>query len=127
MKLNEISFHHMRNVGRGKKHNYTLAMLMTTSTVFVGIAKCSKLDSFVKAKGRLISEGRARKAKELAQANKTESARDYVKWSVQIDREAFGLTTDLIKREVIAICETEISEINSRESLPQIVNHFAHD
>lgn len=107
MKNNTIHFHHIRNFGRGKKDNYTIAILPKENTIYVGISKCSRKDQFEKAKGRLIAQGRAEKA---AAIDKTgdEINEDYVTWSIALERNLFGLVGERIKREVIAIATAEL-------------------
>lgn len=110
MKDNTIHFHHVRNVGRGKKDNYTLAILPQKDYVYVGISKCSRKDQFEKAKGRLIAQGRAEKAAAIDKADVLSD--DYVTWSLSFNREHFGLTGERIKREVIAIATSELKSLS---------------
>ena len=102
------SFHHARNVGKRKKENYTFAIYPTDTTIFVGIAKCSKRDQFDKAKGRMIAVGRAVRCAESYSTYEDET----VKWSLALDREHFGLTGPRFKREVVALVLSEVSELS---------------
>lgn len=69
---NAISFHHIRNVGRNGRENLTVAFIKDTvpdkegidhKIIYVGVSRCSAKDQFNKAKGRLLAEGRAAKAR----------------------------------------------------------------
>lgn len=116
MKNNTVHFHHIRNAGRRKNENFTLAILPTENTVYVGISKCAAMDSFVKAKGRKIAEGRARKAAAIAENPADFTPDTYVTWSIEIPRKDYGLESEKIKREVIEIAKSEIRVIQQRRS-----------
>lgn len=121
MKDNTIHFHHIRNFGRSKKDNYTLAILPKENTIYVGISKCSRKDQFEKAKGRLIAQGRAEKAAAIDKTNDLLNE-DYITWSISIPRAAYGLEGDRIKREVIAIATSEIKgKSQSQDGYPKRV------
>lgn len=61
---NKAHFTHLRNVGKGKKENYTIAFQFRGEDVHVGVAKCSRRDQFNKKRGRVIAEGRLERAME---------------------------------------------------------------
>lgn len=115
MKTGTVHFHHVRNVGRGHKDNYTLAIFPKKYAIYVGISKCSRKDQFEKAKGRVIAEGRAKKAAELDNVDNVEKTQ-YVDWSIVIPRADYALEGEKIKREVVAIALSEIRVINSHLS-----------
>lgn len=69
----KTNFYHVRNVGRKNKEHVTVCYIPDTmqdkdgkehKIIYVGVARCSHKDQFVKAKGRMIAEGRAKRAQE---------------------------------------------------------------
>ena len=68
--LNKYDLFFGHGVSGVKKNRFTIAIVPTSETsVDVGVAVCSKNDTFVKKIGRQIAEGRARKKPTLSYAN----------------------------------------------------------
>jgi transposase len=59
--MNDIIYHHVRNVGKTKKDNYTFAIIPKDNTFFVGVAKCSRKDQFARKVGRAIASSRVQR------------------------------------------------------------------
>lgn len=102
-KNSQITFHHVRNIGKGKRENYTFAIIPTKTTIFIGVSKCSKKDQFDKKVGRDIAFERASHAAYIARYGGNLPV-----WCIAIDRESYGLEGDRIKREIVAITRNEL-------------------
>lgn len=99
----QITFHHVRNVGKGKRENYTFAIIPTKDTIYIGVSKCSKKDQFDKKIGREIAFERASHAAYVGRYGGRVPT-----WCIAIDRESYGLEGPRIKREIVAITRNEL-------------------
>lgn len=102
----QITFHHVRNVGKGKRENYTFAIIPTKTLIFIGVSKCSKRDQFDKKIGREIAFERASHA-----AYNARYGGRLPNWTIAIDRKDYGLEGDRIKREIVAITRSELPSL----------------
>lgn len=102
---NKVRFHHVRNVGRSKKYNYTIAIMADEKSYHVGLSQCSSNDQFCRAVGRNIAKHRAEQVARYQAGLLTKQPKYSL--TIHADDELAHLS---IKQREQAIIEIAISE-----------------
>jgi hypothetical protein len=110
-------YHHLRNHGRGKKYNHTLALLIEEDYIHIGIAQCSKKDQFSRKIGRQVAVGRAKMMKDRNDG----VSRRSTGWGLTLHRVAYGFDQykagdKKLDESLIEIALSEISDIRTERS-----------